>query len=408
MDKPARLVAAAAIAWCAGLGASGVAEAAGAPPLRFRYVDFADALPPGASFFEPRAILDDGRVFGALALCDEVTCSFAVGVYRNGRITALSRGIPNDANERGTAGGEVVVDPGLDTRQAALFRAGRTRVLPRLPGETRSSVLRLTDAGTALVASSARSGAVTYYLTGGGRTGRLPFGPNVGPEFGINERAVIAGTTLAAGARRAFRYQPSSRRMTLLPPLAGDAGSAGRAINARGDVLGWSYPPGSCGVERIGAWRGTAFRTYVAQGGPARPTHSSDLLWNRQGLVVLTRALECRSHAGGDMNSYLVPRPGVRLKLADLVAGRLPPWTAITGINARGDLIGIGSDRFFGLNDAFLLQRVNTVATAASVAPVRRRAARPAALARLLQARADELAREAGRLRAATTGAARR
>ena len=46
-----------------------------------------------------------------------------------------------------------------------------------------------------------------------------------------------------------------------------------------------------------------------------------------------------------DLNSYLVPRPGVRLKLADLTKGPLPAWTEIIDINNSGDLIGVGGPR---------------------------------------------------------------
>jgi hypothetical protein len=49
--------------------------------------------------------------------------------------------------------------------------------------------------------------------------------------------------------------------------------------------------------------------------------------------------------------SYIVPRPGVRLDLADLVEN-LPPGqnlAVILGINNHGDMIGLGD---------FLLERV--------------------------------------------------
>lgn len=410
MNKLFRTVVA-ATAWCVGSGLAGEARAEQAQAFRYRYVTFDSALPAGFSFFEPRAITDDGRVFGTLAKCDENGCSFFVGVYRQGRIAALRKGFANTANDRGTVGGEVLRDPRSGERQAALFDGGRVRLVPSLPGERRSSVRLLTDSGIAFVASVAGSSPATHYLRRSGRNTLLPFGPSVGPDFGINDRAVIAGTSFARNGRRAFRYDTGSGRTTPLRPLGADAGSAARAINGRGEVLGYSYPSPSCGVERVGVWRGTTFQTYFVEGTPALPTHSSGLLWNERGLVVITRASPCTSHDRSDMNSYLVPKPGVRLKLADLVDGRLPPWTSIEDVNSRGDLVGIGSDQFFGIDDAFLLERVDSPPDRASararaandqaVAPAARRAPPSTALTRLLNARMDERAREARQLTAA-------
>ena len=68
------------------------------------------------------------------------------------------------------------------------------------------------------------------------------------------------------------------------------------------------------------------------------------------GLIVIT-------NSSVDLNSYLVPRPGVRLKLADLTDAA-PAWTWVKGINAGGDLIGWAGPSYGNVDFSFLLERV--------------------------------------------------
>ncbi|MFP3565482.1 hypothetical protein [Paraburkholderia sp. SIMBA_030] len=97
--------------------------------------------------------------------------------------------------------------------------------------------------------------------------------------------------------------------------------------------------------ERIGVWgRNGVFYTAFVE------TDSSNrLLFNDNKLIVIT--LISGSHI-----SYIVPRPGVRLNLADLVVN-LPvgqDLRLITDLNNHGDMIGSSST---GAN--FLLQRLD-------------------------------------------------
>jgi hypothetical protein len=77
------------------------------------------------------------------------------------------------------------------------------------------------------------------------------------------------------------------------------------------------------------------------------------LLWNERGLIVITDVVR----PDDDLSSYLVPRPGVRLNLADLTESPLPPWTIIVDINNRGDLIGFGGPERGLVESVFLLRR---------------------------------------------------
>ena len=100
-------------------------------------------------------------------------------------------------------------------------------------------------------------------------------------------------------------------------------------------MLGYSFDPFA--DEVIGVWRnrpGNPFETYFVEATLEIPTISDELLWNEHGLIVITFT--------NDDASYIVPRPGVRINLADITdhlpAGRR---TVITDLNDSGDLLGI-------------------------------------------------------------------
>jgi hypothetical protein len=81
---------------------------------------------------------------------------------------------------------------------------------------------------------------------------------------------------------------------------------------------------------------------------PQLPTVSNALVFNDNNVIVISNI------STGDPTSYIVPRPGVRLDLADLVenlpAGQNLAYTF--GINNHGDMIG------FGQQGSFVLVRV--------------------------------------------------
>jgi hypothetical protein len=318
---------------------------------QYHLVSLDGALPPGFLFFDAVGITDDRSVYGTGTRDEDGGFLPAVMVYRAGKETVLHDGVTYVVNTSGVVGG-AVVDPATGAEQAAIFTGSRARVIPRLPGETTSHVIGLTGSGTALV-FSANDATLTsaFYLDDvRGKVTPVDFGPGVISDLSVNDDLVIAGTIKKKlpGPLRAFRYDVGSTGMTVLDPIRGDPQSEGQGINRRGDVLGYSYTGG--GLERIGVWRGKTFQTYFTEGTAEFPTVSNTLLWNRDGLIVIT---------GGhvDLNSYLVPRPGVRMKLADL-SDALPAWTSIRGINSRGDLIGFGGSTQNNVDTNFLLERI--------------------------------------------------
>ena len=117
-------------------------------------------------------------------------------------------------------------------------------------------------------------------------------------------------------------------------------------------MLGYSFICSE--TERVGVWdRRGEFQTWFVEGTDEFPTISNELLFNDNNLVVITNVSSPASEAL--TNSYLVPRPGVRLNLANLVQN-LPSgvsFSLIKDINNHGDMIGLD---FFG-GGSFLLER---------------------------------------------------
>jgi hypothetical protein len=251
-------------------------------------------------------------------------------------------------NQGGTIGGGVLLDPVNSIEQAALFHDGKVELVPRLPGEVTSEVFLLADTGEAVVRSSGAS-QLTFALYKNGKVTPMDFGPSVRlvlfPD--LNNNGIISGTTIVPGTGfRGFRFDTRTGETTLLNPLPTEPYSWALGINDSGDVLGYSFIFNA--TERIGVWNAKGeFQTYFVEGTPEFPTVSNFLTFNNNNLIAISETT--------DNTSYLVPKPGVRLNLADLVTN-LPPGPgalySIRRVNAHGDLIG------FGFNDTFLLERV--------------------------------------------------
>ena len=137
-------------------------------------------------------------------------------------------------------------------------------------------------------------------------------------QLSINNNGFVSGTQgddLCDGGT-GFRFDPRTGQVALLEPLSTDPTAWGVDINNRGQVLGYSFVCG--GIERIGVWdRRGEFQTYFVEGTDEVPTISNKLLFNDNNLIVITSVSSPDAEAG--RNSYLVPRPGTRLNLADLV-----------------------------------------------------------------------------------------
>jgi hypothetical protein len=333
------------------------AVAAQAQEFRYRYVSLKQVeLPPGFIFFDPIAINNSGRIYGSAYECSTTTCDSIlphVAVYADGAVTVLQPGHVYAANAGGTIGGSVLIDPVNFIEQAALFHGDQVELVPPQPGEFTSFVNRLSDSGMALVVSYDASFQPTYVLYSKGQTTPLDFGPTVTNPFfvRINNQGIISGTEGDNGfdGARGFRFDPRTGEAALLDPVSPDTLAWGVGINNRGDVLGYSFVNARPYHERIGVWdRNGDFKTYFDE-----TIISNALVFNDNNLIVITFVSSPASERL--KNSYLVPKPGVRLNLADLVEN-LPlglNLSDILDINNHGDMIG----RDFLGGGSFLLER---------------------------------------------------
>lgn len=324
-----------------------------AEEFRYRYVSLNQGLPPGFLFFDPAVITDSGNIYGTIY--DDLTFTPYVAAYERGVFTVQSAGVVATANENGTMGGAVVIDPVNDLKQAALFRDGQVEAVPPVPGEITSQVIDLNDQGLALVASFDEN-KETDLIYKNGEFSVLDFGPEVifPHALRMNNQRMISGIASVSGSDRGFRFDNRTGAITWLDPLPTEPDSWALDINNSGKVLGYSFIGGH--IERIGIWDATAkFKTYFVEGTPEFPTVSNSLLFNDRNLIVITRVSSPASEFF--KNSYLVPEPGVRLNLADLIEN--PPeglnLSLIADINNEGNMIG--SDFFSG--SSFLLERLD-------------------------------------------------
>ncbi len=333
-----------------------------AETYRYQYISFDQAkFPPGfngSKSFLPVAIIDNGRVYGTAL---DNAYNPHVAVYNRGVVVILSPGAAAVANEVGTVGGSALTDPVNYIYQAALFRGHQTKLIPpTLPGEVNSDVLDINNDGTALVISYDMYYNNTITLYKKGQFTVLDFvltaDMNAYPIH-INNEGEVSGTTVSSAGIRGFRHDPNTGKTVMLNPLPTDVVSWSMDINNRGNVLGYSSNVG--GSQRIGLWdKKGIFHTYIVEGTPELWAWSHDLLFNDKNLIVTS------SVSGSDLemgNSYLVPKPGVRLNVSDLVVN--PPslsWKPayIIDINNEGDIIGYDYD----YSIPFLLKRINAKA----------------------------------------------
>ncbi len=320
---------------------------------RYHYVSLSDVeLPPGFNQFSPSAIDNSGRVYGAVWDSSSVA---HVAVYAHRAVTVLQPGYPSVANNRGTIGGSVT-DSETGKSQAALFRRDRVKMIPFLPGETQTNVVSINDSNTALVWSEDPAGLVrnTYRLYSKGKTlfsYQLPTGSDCSSCWGVNNQGIVTGTIFDPdlNAFRAIQFRPPLYKPQLLDPIGSDTDSTSFGINNSGKILGVSNSfLGDPTKNRYGIWNRRGHFQVFFEG------INFFALFNDSNLIVLSQNFDT------DRNSYLVPAPGVRLNLVDLVdnpsAVTASFLTQAVDINDRGDIIGFGACA--SLPCTFLLRRV--------------------------------------------------
>jgi hypothetical protein len=260
----------------------------------------------------------------------------------SGQFTVLARDfLINDVNSRGDSGG-CTSDPVTFVGTAGTVSVnGKLDLLPPLPGEMSSCISKVSDnSGVSFVTSLDPNFVASVYVSDHGRN--RPFNVLNVTADDISNRAEIAGTQFT-DPNRAYRFDARAQTTAILPPVPPDPQSFGFAINQQGEVLGTSFDfDGS--IQRIGKWNRTnQFETALI----ATPTFiASSLTWNERGLIVASNT--------SDGNAYLIPSPGVRLNLADLVTnGPVSPPVQVIAVNQRGDIVAAG-----GYGQVFLFVRL--------------------------------------------------
>lgn len=324
---------------------------------QYSYNGFLQAMPPEILLFAPVSLKNDDRVYG-IAFTEffdgpPFFTAYAA-VFKDEAVTILknSKGFNvNVANARGTLGGYIITDSENFFTQAALFYGKKIHLIPRLPGEISSQVILLNDPGVAIISSLDENFNERLALYKNGRVTLLDFGPDIPPVSvsGMNNQGIIVGITSIDGrVDRGIRFDPRTKVVTILEPQPTEPHSWAVGINNRGDVLGYSFIGG--GIERIGVWDAKGkFHTYFVEGTPEFPTISNRLKFNDNNTIVITLVTNPPNERD---NSYLVPKPGVRLNIADLVTGMPPdlsfPFSFLQGINNHGNILSF----------EFLLERI--------------------------------------------------
>ena len=332
---------------------------------QYSYFGFLQATPPEILLFDPVSLRNNNKVYGTAYtefFDGPPFFSIHAAVFKDEAVTILknSKGFNvTRANIRGTLGGYIITDFENFFTQAALFDGKKVRLIPRLPGEISSEVILLNDPGIAMISSLDENFNQRLALYKNGQINLLDFGPDIQSpsRLSMNNKGIISGTTFIDGVgSRGFRFDPRKNQITMLEPLPTEPDSWAMGINNRGYVLGYSFVGG--GIERIGVWDAKGkFQTYFVEGTPEFPTVSNRLYFNDNNEILITFVTRPESER---KNSYLVPKPSVRLNLADLVTGAPADLGLFPqAINNHGNILGYAGPNFSSSNESFLLERTD-------------------------------------------------
>ena len=234
--------------------------------------------------------------------------------------TLVVRGV----NASGTAVGAGRVG---GARQGLLFTQTGPRVVDGLAGSDHSTVFGINDLGAIVGGANAPTAMRAFLRTPVGITRELaPLpGDTASIAFGINRQQQAAGVSSGPGGERAVLWTTDGSA-TVLPGVAGRASHA-RAINDAGDVVGAA--DGGAGLRAV-VWRGSG--TAVPLGALAGRATSEALAVNARGDVVGYSA-----DASGVRRATLWTAGGAMVDLGALPGGA---FSQALGISNAGDIVG--------------------------------------------------------------------
>jgi hypothetical protein len=303
---------------------------------RYHYVSLTNIqLPAGFTYYMPTALDDRGRVYGMVF--DENSSNAHIAVYQDGALQVRQSGYAYTSNAHGTLGG-YIIDAETGSMRAALFRGEETLLIPGIESERWSMVVSVNDAGAAIVNSDPSDKNINRYrLYYRGRfvfTYQLPTDSDCSGCWKVNNFGVVAALVFDPDAEDhiALRFRPPYRFPRTLEPLAGSAHGGPFGITDAGSIAGSMYFPDDSSWS-YGLWDRWGRYTNYYHGLSYNPK------MNSAGLIVLSGNYE------SDRNSYIVPRPGERLNVMELLDNPEQvegPLDDITAVNRRGDMVGRG------------------------------------------------------------------
>jgi len=320
---------------------------------------------------------DDGLVAGSIVDCS----TLAIGLpcesrivsynYSNDSIndTGVNNGYGIGINNNNTIAGARYPDPNALDTQLLLVHKNGVETIPDQPQFTTIDDLNNRDA--ALLRQSENydgSGPATYKLYKNGKVQSLNFGLSaqtaIAPGGKINDSDIFAGSYGDSNVNgRGFTYNIRSKKTTILQPYGNKPVSLVVDINNGDQVLGWSQTDVYDSNKQAGIWnKNGKFTPY------ATATYFGDIAFNDNGLIVAS---------GAPDKLYLIPEPGVQLKLNDMVTDYVFPMhrltsndqtvTKIQRINNNGDMIGYtnsiasyGGGHGENKTEFFMLKRIVT------------------------------------------------
>jgi probable HAF family extracellular repeat protein len=262
----------------------------------------------------------------ALALC-VVAGPASAGPYTLIDLATLDEGAT--VVVRGVNGGGTAVGGGRvgGSRRGLLFTQAGLQAVDGLDGSDYSVVFDINDLGAVVGGSNAPTAARAFVRPRAGAARELvPLpGDTASTAFGINNHHQAAGVSSGAGGERAVLWSADGS-VAVLPGVAGQESRA-RAINDRGDVVGAAN--GGAGLLAV-VWRGGGSALQLGTL-PGRAT-SEAVAVNARGDIV-----GYSSDASGARRATLWTAGGAVVDLGALAGGE---FSQALGINNAGHIVG--------------------------------------------------------------------
>ncbi|MEM7456953.1 MAG: HAF repeat-containing protein [Planctomycetota bacterium] len=313
---------------------------------------------PGTSIAFARDINDRGEIVGDSR--DASTSRFRAWVWDDGTMTPLGD-LPGGAVESSARSinnsGQITGYSASSTgNRAFLWQSGSMSNLGTMSGASRSEAYGINNHGH-IVGESNPVGVRGFYreTTVMQDIGFLPGGLTDTTALGINDSSQVVGnsstTSGGSNTRHAFRWEGGS--MTDLGTLVGDTWSSAEAINASGDVVGYSRDAAASHFSAF-LWSGGSMIDLGELAGGLEFSYANDI--NNSGVVV------GESRTADGLRAFVWDSTNGMRDLNTLLDGSGSGWTLVsaTGINRHGQIVGYGINPA-GLTQPFLLSPPNVV-----------------------------------------------